>query len=288
MRLPAPRSEDFLRLLAIVAALSSCAPDSVVPGSAAYVDHIFASTAPDSLEAFADVASKVIELPDDAASAYLYASLAEVKPRLVFLSPLLASEIDEIADAYDGAFVISFGWSVPSESLGRAPSRTAFALFSRAAAASAAGAEAAKSSKPRRPVAAVFAGGDKAALDAAAEAFASAFRAGGGLSDPVIEICVEPFSTDAAARLSGLDAGFAYVSAPLDTYDRWARESFGPDCAVVAEYSLPPSESQARVEGFISWDLKATIERLWAMAERGQGGVIDGIWAISRRGKGFH
>lgn len=272
----------FRAALFACAILASCGRGE--PGSAAFVDPVFAAAVPESIAAFKSVCDRVVILPEAETSATLYSTLSELKPRLVFLSPLLASEADEIAAAYPEAFIALFGWNAPPVARRSMP-KLAEAVFARTGAASVAGraiASAIQGKPGAHPetVIAVFAGGGRSELSEASAAFADEF-AKAGRPSPMVEISQEAFSVEAAKRLSEVDAGFAFVSSPPDAIERWlSTAAIGAGCVAYAELSLPPTEPAGRTDIFVHWDLPGTFAELAGMAARGQAGLVEGKWSL--------
>jgi hypothetical protein len=247
-------------------------------GTAGFIDPVFAYAVPSTGRLFSSVVRSVIVLPETGTSAALYAGLEELAPRVVLLSPLLASEIDSILSMDDSRIVAIFG-----EGSRSASPRLHSAEFSPTEAARLAGSAAATENSGFRPgsrVAGVFAGAPIENLRKASAAFAAAYAEAGGSGTPILETTEEDFSQALAQNLVSLDIGIAYVSAPPDTTERWLREAFDPFAYLMVEMPLPSSRHQTLADAMVVWDIGATLRTLFAGIENGSHGQLAGIWGI--------
>ncbi|PKL09572.1 MAG: hypothetical protein CVV51_03100 [Spirochaetae bacterium HGW-Spirochaetae-7] len=250
-------------------------------GSMAFVDPVFAYAAPKAARAFSAVARTVATLPGEGASALMFAGLDSNDPRVVFLSPLLASEIRGILSRNADTLVAYIGEADP------APDPRLFAaVFSSVDAASLAGQSlAARSGKNE--------GADASSVGAIfrdsreAEAFIAAYNSAGGEPSPVVEIAASGYSQAVADRFKALDIGSGYVSASPRDVERWVREAFDSYAFVVTEYPLPPDRPVSAASASIVWDFDGTLEALRTAVEDRRPGSMPGKWRfqLSRRGQ---
>ena len=269
-------SRAAARLLALLSAglCMACISCRGPAGSVAVMDPVFAWLSPAGAGAFGSVARDVVELPDSGASAALYAALDSAKPHTVFLSPLLASEIQAILSRDGNARVAYLGNATPASDR-----RLYAAVFSSIDAASLAGAIlAAESVKigPEARAAAVFT--DPSVAEAASAAFRDAFMAAGGAQEPRIELSTQGFSQNVADRLKSQDIRAAYVSAPPRDAERWTKQAFDPSAFVIIEQGLPPSPTVSSADAFVAWDVESSVSSLGSRLETGQAGAMPGAW----------
>lgn len=251
--------------------------------SLAVIDPVFAYLAPDSIKSFSATAQARSLLPDTEASASLYATIDAKAPKIVFLTPLLASEIEPILSRNDETRVIYLGNAHP-----RPNPRLYAAVFSSTDAAARAGdlaaAEAARlkaelpADDPPPSVAAVFAGTEE--LDARSEAFLEAYRAAGGSGVPIIEQSAQGFSQIVADRLKSLDIRIGYIAAAPRDAERWAHQAFDQYAYLAMEYSLPPQQTSSRADSFVAWDIEATLSSLRKNLSAGEARIDKGLWKI--------
>ena len=272
-------------LMALGILFTSCqAPQ----GTAGFIDPVFAYAVPSSARLFASAVRDVIILPETGTSAALYAGLEGLSPRVVLLSPLLATEIDSILSTDDSRIVAIFG-----ESTEKAKPRVHAAGFSSIDAARQAGSTAAaetSAGKADAKVCGLFAGSSMEELRAAAAAFSEAYVASGGRGEPLLEMVEDGFSQALAQKIASFDVRIAYVSAPPDSAERWIREAFDPDAYVMAELPLPSEQHPTLADALVVWDIGSTLRMLLAGIENGNNEHVSGVWNIqsaeSRNGKG--
>jgi hypothetical protein len=267
----------FARLLSLGMLFSSCQSPN---GTAGFIDPVFAYAVPSSARLFASEVRSVTILPDEGTSAALYASLKESSPRVVLLSPLLASEIDTILSMDESKTVAIFG-----EGTRKIRSRLYSAEFSSIEAARLAGSAMATAEKTLESgtlVCALFAGASLDGSRKAATAFSEAYAASGGDENPLIEMVEEGFSQELAKKLASLDIGTAYVSTPLESTERWIREAFDSHAFIMAELPLPSERHQTLADALVIWDISSTLRLLFAGIENGNNERIAGAWKIER------
>lgn len=266
----APRLTAALAAL-LLAPIASCRGPE---GSLAVIDPVFAYLSPDGAKSFGSAARDAVTLPENGASAALYAAVDSARPRIVFLSPLLSPEIQAILSRDESARVAYLGNASP-----RPDARLYAAVFSSADAATMAApivaSESAKIGAEAR-TAAVFAGIPDA--DAVSAAFIEAFKAAGGRPEPILEVSQQGFSQAVADRLKAMDIRAAYIAAPPRDAERWASQAFDLSAFVVIEQGLPPSPTVSSADAFISWDIGASLSSLAERMEEEMPGTFPGAW----------
>lgn len=267
------RSARSLRLSATLSAALACSCGGLA-GSLAVVDPVLAYLSPAAAEAFGSYAEALVVLPDEGASAALYAAIDARAPATLFLSPLLASEIPYILARDGSTRVACVAITAPAPD-----PRLCAAVFSPADAASVAGAmaaeEAIRLARNASPpvVAAVLSSGDEAR-----EAFVAAYAAAGGPGEPVVELAEGGFSKAIAERLRTMDVRVAYVSVPPDQTARWLESAFdGYAFRIVAE-AFPADGLRLSSDATIAWDLDATLAELAGLLRSGGSGNVPGRW----------
>ncbi len=249
-------------------------------GSAGFIDPVFAYAVPSARKHFSSLVRDVVVLPETGTSAALYASLGELSPRIVLLSPLLVTEVDAILSMDDTKIIGIFG-----EMPGKQEPRLYTAEFSALEAARYAGAAAAAESRKSRSglmVGGLFAGASREDLQQASEAFATAYSESGGLGTPLLELVTEDFSQAVAQKLALLDIGLAYISAPPDLTERWIKEAFDPYAYIFALQAMPPDEPQTLADALVTWDIASTLRLLLAGIESRKNEHVAGVWKINR------
>ncbi|MBU1078900.1 MAG: hypothetical protein KKB59_00285, partial [Spirochaetes bacterium] len=247
----------------------------------AVLDPVFAYLSPEAVRAYSGAAREVVVLPDEGASAALYAAIDAAAPETVYLSPLLASEIDSVLSRNATTRVAFLGANRPKDD-----PRLYAAVFSSSDAAAAAGAIAASESLKHGDaplVAAVFSG----TVDhgAASEAFLSSFRESGGRGEPIIETSPQGYSQAVADRLKALDIWVGYVSAAPPDTERWIRQAFDEYAFVAAEFSLPPEGTDSSASSVVSWDVEETLAAIASRLEEESAGSFPGLWKTAYKGR---
>jgi hypothetical protein len=235
---------------------------------------------PSTARLFSSVVRDVVALPESGTSAALYAGIEELSPRVVFLSPLLSSEIETILSMDPSRIVAMYGEGSP-----KAEPRLYVAEFSRVEAARLAGAFVAaevNQGAAGLKVAAIFSGSTMESRRSASEAFNAAFLSAGGTGTPSLELVTEDYSHEVARKLASLDIRAAYVSAPPDTVERWVREAFDPFASIIAEYALPSDQMETHAGALVTWDVGSTLKRLSEAIEASNNERIPGTWSVKR------
>ena len=235
----------------------------------AFVDPVIAYAAPQAASSFYGSAGTVVTLPDEGAAAALFAALDVEDPRVVFLSPLLASEIEGILSRNAETLVAYLGDAVLASN-----PRLFAAVFSPTDAARLAGESLAVRSGKRdgAMVGAIFQDSE------AAEAFMASYTAAGGEPAPVMEIAASGFSQAVADSLKALDIGSGYVSAAPRDAERWVREAFDSYAFIVTENRLPPERWVSAASASVAWDFDGTLKALRTAIEAGRPGNMTGKW----------
>ena len=265
---------------AVMAAALACSCGGL-DGSLAVVDPVLAYLSPGAAEAFGSYAEAVVVLPDEDASAALYAAIDSRSPETLFLSPLLVAEIPYILARGGETRVACVAAEAPASD-----PRVCAAVFSPVGAASVAGAvaagEAIRLAGNAAPpiVAAVLSSGDEARA-----AFVAAYAAAGGPGEPVVELADGGFSQAAADRLAAMDVRIAYVSVPPDQAARWLEAALDEYAfrivaeAVPADGPIVAGVGPARpYDVTIAWDFEATLADLTELLRSGGSGAVPGSW----------
>lgn len=280
------RNPTTLRLSAALAAVAAALSFScgALEGSLAVVDPVLAELSPDAAEAIGSYAGAIVVLPDEDASAALYAAIDARDPETLFLSPLLAAEIPYILARGGDARVACVAASAPAPD-----PRLCAAVFSPVDAAALAGAiaaeEAIRLSRTATPiVAAVLSSGE-----AARDAFIEAYAAAGGPGEPVVELADGGFSQAAADRLDSMDVRVAYVSVPPDQNARWLDSALGEYAFRIVAEAIPADGPLVggfvpvrSADAVIAWDLEATMAELSEFLRSGGSGTVPGRWKAVR------
>ena len=238
----------------------------------AFIDPVFAYAAPEAAKAFGETVRETVVLPDAGTSAALYASLDATRPSWVFLSPLLASEINGILSRDESTRVAYLGDASPS-----AAPRLCTATFSSVDASRLAGARAAAESMKATGLDA-FGVGAVFVEREAADAFVAAYSAAGGQGESFVEMAPYGFSQAAADRLKALDIRVGYVSASPKDSERWVRQAFDQYAFVLAEFPLPSERPVSAADALVAWDMDATLSVLHDVMTAGRDGNSPGIW----------
>jgi len=259
----------------VLLAFSSCGRPPA--DSLAIIDPAFAYLTPEARPAFSRVARKSVWLPESEAQAALYAALDADRPALVYLTPLVSSELASILARDEGCRVAILGGAA-----GQAHPRLAQAAFSSSDAArlGAAALEKAvrglKDAGPETVVVALFSG--PVAESDAPEAFRTAFEASGVAARLRLERLPEAFSQAVAERLRAEDVRAAYVSASASDLHRWAELAFDEYAYIIAEAALPDRSSSASIDRYVCWDIEASLLALADLLASGEGGTVAGLW----------
>lgn len=251
--------------------------------SLAIIDPVFAYLSPDSVKTYASAAQEFTILPDSNASTTLYATLDTQAPKTVFLSPLLASEIEPILSRNDETRVVYLGTVHP-----KPHPRLLAAIFYESDAAAQGGelaaaesnrlmAKQANESPPPR-VAAVFAGISEA--ESCSAAFTKAYREAGGSGEPIIEISSQGFANSVAERLKTLDIRVGYISAAPRDAERWVRLAFDQYAYIALEYALPSRQTSSQADAFVIWDMDTTLSALVKKLSVHDSSPENGHWKI--------
>jgi len=268
----------FTIVLSLYLLVSACQSPAA---SLAIMDPVFAYLSPDSIKTYSSAARDLALLPDADASAALYAVIDAQAPVTVFLSPLLAQEIDPILARNEQTRIVYLGNVQPKTS-----SRLYAAVFSSMDAASQGGRLAAaeairldaeqQAGKIQTGVAAIFAGLSEA--EACSEAFMVAYRTAGGPGEPLVEVSIQGFSQVVADRLASLDLRVGYLAAPPHDAERWARQGFDQSTYILMEYALPSQQTTSLADAFIAWDIAGTMSSLVEKLSAEVSGIEKGHW----------
>lgn len=262
------------RLVITVAVLASChAPDAAI----AFVDPVLAAAVPDAGAWYAEVARRVVVLPESAAAATLHADIDSSKPRTIVLSPLLGSELAAILGRNETARVAYVGYATPT-----AHPRLVSSTFTAVEAAEAAGAALAARPAPLNAglAYALFAGYPPEFSARAAEALVRAYGKAGGIDPPRVEIIAEPFSQTLADRLHSLDIRAACLLAPEGEIERWISQAFDRSAYVIAARAFPLGPALTLAKAQVVWDMRSTLGDVIRRLDAGQNGDAPGIWRV--------
>lgn len=243
-------------------------------GTMALVDPVFSFLAPDSADAFKKVARRVIVLPASGGSEALYAAIDAESPSVVFLSPLLASELPGILSR-NATTAIAYLGMQPSIS----DANLYVAAFSDIEAARLSGSRAAMEAS-RLPATEAMSVAIVAVSTDVSNAFTEAYLAAGGREQPLVESAAAGFSQAAADRLRDRDVRIAYVSAPPDEVERWIRQAFDPYTFVMAEYPLPGNMTVTAADVIVCWNVKEALRALDSAVDAATPGTIPAPWKL--------
>jgi hypothetical protein len=241
----------------------------------AVIDPVFAYLEPAAARALEKASATSIKLPAENASAALYAAVDAAAPSVVYLSPLLAAEIQPLLSRGGETKIAYVGDAEP-----RSDPRLYASVFSSVDAAAAAARLIAARAGGQAPqnegrIAVVASGPDAGAVS---EAFVAAFRLAGGLGDPVIELAPQGFTQAAADRLKALDVSAAYISVQPKDIERWASLAFDRFAFVAAEYALPSLITSSSADAYLAWDVEASVAALSEALAEGASGSAPGAW----------
>lgn len=248
------------------------------------VDHAFSYLYPSASAAFGAVARRVVVLPTEEPQAALYAAVDAAKPRIVYLSPLLAAEIAPLLARDELVRVAYLGPARPATH----PRLYSVAFSSDAPARLAAAELAAELSSmgdrgAGATVVALFSG--PASEGGAPEAFRSAFEASGVSARLTVERAAHGFSQAIAEALRRLDVRAAYIAAPASELERWASQAFDEYAILAAEAPLSRPEPPPGIDILLCWDVAASLGRLSGLVDRDGGLEVEGSWEAVRSGK---
>jgi hypothetical protein len=244
-------------------------------GSLVILDPVLPVMAPDAAAVISRYGRKAITLPFEA-SEVLYSAIAEEKPAVLFLSPLLAPEINRILDSTPGIRIVHAGSA-------RLPSRDGLysASFSSADAAGRAGtvlADKARTLPQNFLCIGIFMNGSEEAI----RRFTDAYLAGKPGNEPIIENITTPWSVALASKLRGLDVRLAYIAVPGKDAARWAREVFPGSSYVLLESAFGDMSDPA-VDAMLVWDIDSSLELLVSSLDAAASASIGGIWRLHER-----
>ena len=271
---PSRKTSIAVRFLWVFVAilLSANACTQRVPDSLVILDPVFPVVAPEAARIFGLRGRKTITLPFEA-SETLYASLAETKASVLFLSPLLATELNRILDTLpDIKLVHTGGASIkPRKGLYSA-------FFSPIDAAEKAGsmlAEKAQSLPADALCIGIFLNGSKEAI----ARFTESYMAGKPGNTPIIENIATPWSNETANKLKVLDIRQAFIAVPGKDGARWARELVAGSTYVLLEAAFGGTPDTS-IDGLLVWDFENTLAELIDRLNTSDSATLDGKWKI--------
>ena len=246
-----------------------------LPDSLVILDPVLPVIAPDAAAALSRQGSKTLVLPYEA-SENLYAVLAVEAPPIVFLSPLLAPELNRILDSAPTTKVVYVGGfqPIPREGLYSAG-------FSSADAANLAGtilAEKSRSLPEKVLCVGIFTRG----AEEAAERFVASYLAVNPENQPIIEYSATTWSASTANRLKARDIRQAYIAIPGKDAARWAREAFAESSYVLMESALG-GDVDPSLDALVVWDLETSLKALVKALAVADSASIGGTWKVIER-----
>jgi hypothetical protein len=260
-------------LLVLFLVTGSCSRG--LPGSLAVLDPVLPVIAPGAAAAIGRQSRKTIVLPDEA-SENLYALLAEEAPDIVFLSPLLAPELERILGSAPEIRIVYLGSFNPVPAAGLYS-----AGFSSIDAAELAGKVLADQARTM-PDTVLSAGIFTAGAVEAAERFTSSYLAGKPGNTPIIEYIAGTWSAATANRLRTLDIRQVYLAVPGKDAARWAREAFPASTYVLLELPLG-GDIDPSLDAMIVWDIETGLKTLIKALDVSESASIGGTWKLLGR-----
>ncbi len=218
------------------------------------MDPYLASMSPDINSAYKRISRQLVLLPDETMSVRLFSEMQAKKPRKVFLTPFLASEIPEILESFPDILIGYIG----SAAL-KADSRLYTAEFSDIDAIAQGAnllASFCKKLSPETVAVAVLL--PEEALNELSGAFLKAFRQAGGTGTPFIIGAKKDFSADSVSRLKNIDIRAALIAISGSAGSRYKRQLFSKANYVV---ELQPIfiNKDALSDVVLSWDFERAL-----------------------------
>jgi hypothetical protein len=257
-------------LFAVLVSTSSCSRS--LPDSLVVLDPILPVIAPKTAAAISRQGNKTLVLPYEA-SENLYAVLAAETPGILFLSPLLAPELNRILDSSPDTKVVYAGSFKPIPRKGLYS-----AGFSSVDAAALAGTILAEQTKGLADTL-LCAGIFMIGAEEAAERFVSSYVAGNSGNTPIIEYIATPWSASTANRLKALDIRQAFIAVPGKDAARWAREVFAGSSYVLLESALG-GDVDPSLDALIVWDMESSLKALVRSLAVTESASIGGTWKL--------
>jgi hypothetical protein len=264
---------SMMVVLVLLLSMVSCTRG--MAGSLVILDPVLPVLAPEVAATIGRYGRSTITLPFDA-SGTLYSAIAAEKPAVLFLSPLLAPELDRILDSSPAIRLVYAGGtaSAPREGLYSA-------VFSSADAAGMAGTILAGKDPTLPPDAlcvAIFMNGSEEAI----QRFTDSYLAAKPGNKPIIENIVTPWPTATVNRLKSLDIRQAYIAVPGKDAARWAREVLPGNSFVLMESAFGGLIDPA-VDAMLVWDLDSSLKLLVNRLYASTSASISGIWRLLER-----
>lgn len=261
---------SLITLLALLVSAGSCTRS--LPGSLVVLDPVLPVIAPEAASALGRHGRKTMILSYEA-SENLYAVVAAETPNILFLSPLLAPELNRIVDSAPETKVLYVGSTDPAPREGLYSAR-----FSSADAAELAGTVLASQAQTL-PEGVLCVGIFTSGAEEAAERFVSSYVAGKSVNKPIIEYIAANWSATLANRLKALDIRLAYIAIPGKDAARWAREAFAESTYVLLESALA-EEVDPALDAVLVWDIENSLQALVKTLAVTESASIGGIWKI--------
>jgi len=264
---------SLIAMLALLMSTGACTQG--LPGSLVILDPVLPVIAPEAAEALDRYGRKTVTLPFEA-SETLYSVLAEEKPSILILSPLLAPELDRILDSSPDIKLVYAGGFEPAPRAG-----LYYAFYSSADAAGMAGAALADHAQPLpRDVlcAGIFLNGSEEAI----ARFSDSYVAGKPGNTPIIENIATSWSAATANRLKALDIRQVYIAIPGKDGVRWAREVFPGSSYVLLESALG-GVFDPSVHALLVWNIDSSLKALVSTLDASESASIGGTWRLLER-----